>query len=372
VIPAGAASAGPAPFLEIRYLEWVRRFWGRAEFDLGVSGALPPPKEWVAAMEATAATTGAMPDDLNRAIARFNGVDATEVTPAIGASQALWLAYATTLFPGDLALVEAPAYEPLVRVAESTGARVATFERSPDRQYRVDVDAILGALTPRTRIVALSNLHNPSGCRTSDADLTRLAAGLASRGTFLMIDEVYAPFDELTVGDGTWGKSARRLGENVIAVGSLTKGFGLSELRVGWLLGPKDIVDRANRCITLTLGHLGSAYRQRAAAAFANLEALAERSRMDLGEKRRRVAAWMESRSDLSWSRPASGLFGFALSRRAGDLTSAIEAGLTREGVIAAPGAFFGVSNGVRVAWALPLSKLDAALERLGRVLPSG
>jgi aspartate/methionine/tyrosine aminotransferase len=104
--------------------------------------------------------------------------------------------------------------------------------------------------------------------------------------------------------------------------------------------------------------------------ALARIGDLSARARSLVGDKRERAARWMAARSDLSWSAPESGLFGFAVSSRADDMTSIIEHAATTRGVLVAPGSFFGIPNGFRMSWSIDEDRLAEALDTLGRVLP--
>jgi len=352
-------------FAPTRYLEWARRFYGQVRFDLATSGipavsaaALGPPVE-----QDLDDLTGW--PRLREAIAAYNGVPAGETIAALGTTHALWLAYASLTSPGEDVLVEAPGYEPLTRIAEGVGARVGTFERPSGSGFALDPDRIARAMTPRTRVVAVSNLHNPSGVR-ADADSLRAAASVvASRGAFLLVDEVYAPFDALVGPSGIFRGSARKLAPNVVTAGSLTKCFGLGQERVGWVLGPPEVIERAGNALVVSAGHLPRSYVRDAIAAFSLLPALAERSRGLLEGKRERVAAWVGAKG-LGWSAPADGLFGLATMRGRGDLTATVEAGVRDHQVLVAPGAFFGAPDAFRIAWSLPAADLDEGLRRLG------
>jgi aspartate/methionine/tyrosine aminotransferase len=350
-----------------RYLAWARRHYGKVPFDLASSGIKPATKEDLGEPE--------RPDDpdgsprLRKAIAAFNGVPETEAVAALGTTHALWLAYASVLRPGDEVLVETPGYEPVWALAAAAGARVAHFSRRFEDRFAIDVDAIARALTPRTRIVAITSPHNPSGVRVDDATLRRLTEVVAAKGAYLLVDEVYAPLAEMAPGANVWGRSSRKLGNSVIAVSSLTKSFGVGDARVGWVLGPQDVVARADDVLLATTGYLPTRHATFGAWAFTRIDALAERARELTRGKRETVSAWMAGRDDLVWSAPSDGLFGFAVRKAHGDLLPAIEAGAEREGVLVAAGTFFGVANGFRLSWTIAGDKLERGLERLGRVL---
>jgi aspartate/methionine/tyrosine aminotransferase len=351
-----------------RYLEWARRFYGKVRFDLATSG-MPT----VRLAEPSAANLASLDDPdgwprLRDAIAAHNDVPADEAIAALGTTQALWLAYASITNPGDEILVEDPAYEPLLRIAEGVGARVARFERPAGERFALDPDRIARAMTERTRLVVVSNLHNPGG-RRADDDVLRAAARVAeANGAFLLVDEVYAPFDDFVDARGVFGRSARKLAPNVVAVSSLTKCYGLGPERVGWLLGSPAIIARAEHAITSSCGGLPLSHAVVALRAFDRLLSLAAAARVKLAGKRSRVGEWVAAQG-LSWSRPEEGLFGFVILPGEGDLTPFIEAAAREREVLVAPGAFFGIPNGFRIAWSAPDVALDAGLAQLAEAL---
>jgi len=354
-----------------RYLTWARQFFGKVPFDLATSGIPVVAKEELGAPADLDDLAGI--ERFTTSIATYNDVPRAEAIPALGTSHALWLAYATLLSPGDDVLVEDPAYEPLVRAAEGVSARVVRFTRDASAGYALDPDRIARAMTLRTRVVAVSSHHNPTGVRAPDDVLAAVAAVCQARGAYLLVDEVYAPLDGLVDDAGVFRGSARKLAPNVVCAASLTKCYGLGPHRIGWMLGPADVVARAADVVTATLGNLPLAHANLGAHAFARIQALATRTRARLAGRREQVAAWMATRPDLAWSAPSDGLFGLATSTRAGDLLPVLEAGARDHGVLVSAGTFFGVPNGFRLSWAtLGEGELAEALTRLGRVLPTG
>ena len=353
-----------------RYLEWARRFYGQVPFDLASSGI--PVVTHAALGDVPPLDDPAGPARMIAAIARYNGVSEAEVAPALGTTYALWLAYATLLSPGDEVLVEEPGYEPLWRTAEAVGASVVRFSREESEGFRLDPRRVAASMTDRTRLVAVTNLHNPSGVRTADEVLVELAAVASARGAVLLVDEVYAPFDDLVGNDGIWARSARRLAPNIVTASSLTKCYGLAQQRVGWVLASAEVASRALGTILSSAGHFPIEHANMAAHSFARLAPLSERARGLLGDKRDVVQQWVASRKDLRWSNPTAGLFGFASSTAASDLTARIEAAAGRDGVLVAPGSFFGAPAGFRLAWSIEGAKLGEGLRRLGHLLDLG
>lgn len=351
--------------LSVAYLEWAREFMGRARYDLASSGIRTPRFEESFGeidfndFSAIAKMPGA--------IAAFHDLPENNVAAALGTSHAIWLAYASLLSPGDDVLVERPGYEPLHRVPESLGARVSLFDRAAPPSYAIDVSAVLDACTPKTRVVTITNLHNPTGVRTPDSTLRDLADALSKRGCTLLISEVYAPFDRLAE-NGVWKHSAKRLHPNIVTVSSLTKCFGLGIHRLGWVLAEPEIADRARKLITLNVGLLPAAHASMTLAALSRIDSLSARARVDLPEKRALVNAWMAARRDVVWSNPAEGLFGFAHLPGAKEVQRYVEEALKEDELLVGPGVFFSAPEAVRVAWSLPKDDLSEALVRLGRL----
>src|SRR3546814_10281156 len=102
-----------------------------------------------------------------------------------------FLALATLITPGDEVLIEHPVYEPLLAAAGFLGARVKRFVLSPDEGFRLDPDAVAQALTPATRLVIITNLHNPSGAYADEAPLREVGEHAARAGSRALVDEVY-------------------------------------------------------------------------------------------------------------------------------------------------------------------------------------
>ena len=167
---------------------------------------------------------------------------ANVVTPGGGASFANHLAMAAILSPGEV-LVENPTYELLISTLSYLGATIRRFERRRDEDWRLDPERVAAAIGPATRLVVLTNLHNPSSAPAGDAEVRAIAAAAAKVGAMVLVDEVYR---ELTFGDGpaTTGFVADG---NIVVTSSLTKAYGLSGLRCGWILAPAALAEKMSR-----------------------------------------------------------------------------------------------------------------------------
>ncbi len=179
--------------------------------------------------------------DLKQAIADRYGLDASRIVVGAGSDELLTRAARAYAGPGDEIVHSVhsygkfPIYASLVR---------ATAVAAADRDFQVDVDAMLGCVTEQTRIVMIANPDNPGGTWISGAELRRLHAGLADN-VLLAIDGAYTEF--VTDPDYEDGIALVESADNVIVTRTFSKIYGLADLRLGWLYGPPDVVPVINR-----------------------------------------------------------------------------------------------------------------------------
>jgi len=138
---------------------------------------------------------------------------------------------AATIEPGDEVVMEHPGYPLMWETAEYLGAVIKFVERRADTKFALDLDVVRNAITAKTRLIVLTNLHNPSCGLTSDSDLRAIGDAAEKIGARVLVDEVYLDL----LGDRA-PKSAFHLGAPFISTNSLTKVYGLSGLRCGWVL----------------------------------------------------------------------------------------------------------------------------------------
>jgi aspartate/methionine/tyrosine aminotransferase len=344
-------------FTRIAYLEFAGRWFGRVRYDLATSGLAP-----IGAAELGSAA----PDDRSArdryiaAISSRYGVPEAEVVPCLGAAGALFAAHGALLDGGAL-LVEDPVYEPLWSSARALGKRVDRFARTGTE---LEPEAVLRALAADTRMVAITNPHNPSGAALNDETLSALANALNERSVWLLVDEVYLEIVSPS-------RTARRLAPNIVTTNSATKCLGVPWARAGWLLLPADLGERAARTELYTMGLAPPSSWAWGERAVASAEALLERARRLQAGKRKLVDDFaLRHRAKLSWNPPPEqGWFGWFTDTRGRNLTSLIERGVESSGVLVAPGEFFGDPRSFRLSWTAPPEIVAAGLEQLEKVL---
>jgi aspartate/methionine/tyrosine aminotransferase len=180
---------------------------------------------------------------VGRIAERFAVSESCVVTPGGGCSFANHLAMSALISPGDEVLVEEPTYELLTATLGLLGARVRAFQRRPEDLYRLDPEEIGANLSRRTRLLVITNLHNPTGALASPAEVAAVARAASAVGARVLVDEVYL---EGAFHDGRAHTAFTEHG-NIIVTSSLTKAYGLSGLRCGWILAPADLAERMRR-----------------------------------------------------------------------------------------------------------------------------
>src|SRR5437667_5504126 len=179
---------------------------------------------------------------LQAAIAKHHGVDPECVVEAAGTSMANHLAMAAIIEPGDEVLIEHPAYGPILDVAHYLEANVKRFRRTDETGWVVNPGEILRAITPRTRLIVITNLHNPTSALTPDSVLREVGDIARSIGALVLVDEVYL--------DAVYQRTPRtslHLGPEFVVTSSLTKVYGVSGLRCGWILARPDLARNMRR-----------------------------------------------------------------------------------------------------------------------------
>ena len=356
----------------LEYLAWAIENYGSVRFDLGQSGMpslaakdVAPPEELLAG-----AADPRAPRRWVEAIAQRFDVDVAAVAPVLGTTHGLWAIYTALLSPGDEVLVEAPAYEPLIRLAEGVGARVVHFRRDLARGAPVEPDEVARALTDRTRLVVISNLHNPSSASVDDATIAEVAKVAARSQAHVLVDEVYRDMIDFRPEKAA---TAFRVAPNVITTSSLTKVYGLGWARAGWVLAEPKIAKRVFEATLHDAGGISwalSSISEIAMKKIAHLHALSVAARADDDVLGAMADDFVRARPHLSMRRRAGAIFGFVSDSRGVDLRPAIERAVRDEQVIVAPGSFFGAPSGFRLRYgAMPKATLEEGLVRLGRAL---
>jgi len=300
---------------------------------------------------------------LKEALAKLNGVTPECVVCAAGASMANHLALAATLEPGEEALVEWPGYELLVTTLQYLGATVRYFDRRMEDGFRVDPAEIERQMTPATRLIVLTNLHNPSGALIKDDTLRAVGDIAKKHDARVLVDEVYleAMYDQRP-------RPAIHLGDHFLVTSSLTKAYGLSGLRCGWVLASPELAQR--------MWHINDLYGVNAAhpaellsvIALEGLDRVAGRAKELLAANRPVMESLLRSRDDLACVVPEFGTVAFPklLQGSVDDLHRLLR---EKYDTSIVPGHYFGLPQHFRIGIGGDAEMTRVGYERLGSAL---
>jgi aspartate/methionine/tyrosine aminotransferase len=353
---------------ESEYLEWARA-QGNIEYSLASSGV--PPCD-VSLLSPTVDDFTMVADNeygwapLLERIAHRYDVHPENVVLAHGTSMANHLACASLAEAGDHVLIEWPVYDPLVAVPRYLDCEVSFFERRAEDGYALDVASVARAVTPRTRLVILSNLHNPTGAAINRAELESLAQLAESRDFYVLVDEVYLEWN-YRVGRDPEIRSAINLSERFVTTRSLTKVFGLAALRAGWILAEAGLAKRMRRLNGLFASSMSHPAERLAARAFDHAEMLLKTQRARVDRNRSIATKFIDSHPRLSWLPPEAGTVGF-VRLEGGDVHGLVERLLARDSLVT-PGRFFGVDDHFRIGFGMEKARLEEGLKRLDSAL---
>jgi aspartate/methionine/tyrosine aminotransferase len=352
-----SAEAVSGRVFESAYMQWAKTR-SRARFNLATSGVPGATmRDLGVAIEDLAINGpgGYGYGPLREAIGHEYRVPVECIVAGGGTSGANTYAFLQMLGPGDEALVEFPAYDILPNLAHFTGAKVASFERRPECGWAPDPEEIAGLMTPRTKLVVLSNLHNPSSALMDESSLRRIGEIAARHGAHLLVDEVYL--------DCIWENrpgSAFHLGPNFIVTSSLTKVYGFSGLRCGWIFAPPEIAQRLWRLIDLFDNIPSHPSELMSVIAFGKLERIRERSKQ-LIETNREIYRAFAVR--YGYEVPDYGTVAFPCVAE-GSANSLCEVLRNKYETTVVPGEFFGMPSRVRISL---VSQPDVLREGLAR-----
>lgn len=307
---------------------------------------------------------------LVQAIAAHYQVDPARVVTAAGCSGANFVAFAALVGAGDEVLIERPTYDPLIGGCRLLGATIGRLERRFERGYGFDLDQIRASVNSHTRLIVVTNPHNPSGTTLTAESLRAIGDLAAAVGAHVLVDEVY--LDASRAAGNTAAQTAAALGGPFVCTASLTKSYGLAGLRCGWIIAPDAAIAERLRRARDVVDSISSGPADRLSAlAFEQLPALTSRA-ADLLRKNLAVArAFLADHPQLEVaSRPESSVM-FPRIHGVARAEPFVDRLLSEHGVAVAPGRFFDSPAHFRISLAGRSDVLETGLAKIGAALSS-
>ena len=280
--------------------------------------------------------------------ATYTRGDANHVLVTTGAIEANFLLFNVLLDAGDHVIAPYPAYQQLYTVPKAIGCDVSLWHVGPETGYRYDINALEKLMTPKTRVIVVNTPHNPTGAMMPPADAERVYALAASVGATVIGDEAYRWL--AVPGGEPFAAPMFDLGPHGVSVGTLSKPFGLPGLRIGWIMGPPDLIEKCwsmRDYITLSPGKLNDAL---AVLAMNHREKIIARNRRIIEANLAAAGAWMAERSSwMSWTPPRGGLLALLKYDLPIDSLTLADRLATEHSVMLAPGSAFGYEHHLRL-----------------------
>jgi aspartate/methionine/tyrosine aminotransferase len=306
---------------------------------------------------------------LQQAIAAYHGVDPECVVESAGTSMANHLAMAAVIEPGDEVLIEHPAYGPILDVAHYLEAKVKRFRRLEENGWSIDPAEVRRCITAKTRLMVITNLHNPTSVLTPESVLRETGEIARSVGALVLVDEVYLD----AIYENT-PRTSLHLGPEFVVTSSLTKVYGVSGLRCGWVLAQPDLawkMRRLNDLYSATPVYPGELL---SVAAFQHLNLLRERARRIVGADRELLRDFHGQQSGISavWTDWGTTSF-IRLSRDRGrDADAFLERLRCDFDTSAVPGRFFEKPDHFRIGMGVNTEMFAEGLNRISRAISQG
>ena len=296
-------------------------------------------------------------------IARYNGVSAECVMTAAGTSFANHLAMAASFDPGDEVLIERPTYELLDSTALYLGADLNRFERRFEEGFCLDPNEVERQISPRTKLIIVTNLHNPSGNYADENTIRAVGEIAKSHGARVLVDEVYLEsFYE------NRPKPAFHYGEHFVVTSSLTKAFGLSGIRCGWVLSSPQLAHRMWRINDLYAATPAHPAELISVIALDHLEQVAARAKSLLDANRKSLNEFLDAQTTLDVYRPEHGTIVFPRLKK-GSVEELLCLLHEKYETSVVPGRFFDRPQHFRVGIGGDPGMTRTAFERLGSAL---
>jgi aspartate/methionine/tyrosine aminotransferase len=366
-------------FVPFELERWQSTWENRVRFNMAESGVHPLSIQELLGL----AGTGTLPlldvrlgysqsngTDLlrGRIAALYPGASPDHVLVTTGTSEANFLLCWRLIEPGDTVAILLPTYLQTWGLAQNLGATVRGFELREATGWEPLAEDIRGAIGPGTKLVVVTNPHNPTGHVLSEESRRLIVARTAEVGAWLLADEVYqgAELDGHTT-PSFWGTY-----ERVVVVNGLSKAYGLPGLRIGWVLAPPELAqDTWARHDYTTIGPAGASDHLAALALDpAARGKLLERTRRILTTNYPVLEAWLgRFGGTFSWRAPQAGAICWAQCRAGGSTLATVAELRAEHSVLLVPGEHFGVPGYLRFGFGDALAHFQEALAEAERGL---
>lgn len=301
----------------------------------------------------------------------YNGAKIGNVLVTVGAAEANNIVVQTMLQPSDVLLTQAPTYKQVWGLAQNLGCEVVPFHLLPEQGWRLDVDELNAVVTDKTRMIAVCNPNNPTGYIMTAEEMDAVIAAADRVGAWILADEVYRGAERVQQEEtpSFYGRY-----DKVLAIGSMSKAYGLPGLRIGWVVGPPDTVQdiwRRHEYTTITATMLSNILANYALSADVRPR-LIERTRQYIRNGFPVLEEWMARQDGLfSCTPPQASAVSFVRYHLDMNSTELMEKLCREASVFVGAGDSFGMDHHLRIAFGQDRAVLEEAFSRMEKTLQS-
>jgi aspartate/methionine/tyrosine aminotransferase len=308
--------------------------------------------------------------------ARDSGVtvDPSRILVTNGGKQAVFQSFAALLDPGDEAIVPAPywvTYPEAIKLAGGVPVPVATDGASG---FKATIDQLEAAATDRTKLLVFTSPSNPTGAVYSAEETAAIGQWAGERGIWVVTDEIY---QHLVYGDADFTSIAGvpALEDRWVIVNGVAKTFAMTGWRVGWMVGPNDVIKAAANQQSHLTSNVANVSQRAALAAVTGPLDEAWKMREAFDRRRRKMVEMLNAIDGVDCVEPHGAFYCFpdltgAMQRTGHESTLDLAAdALEKAEVAMVPGEAFGAPGYARLSYALSDEDLERGLERLAAYL---
>ena len=309
-------------------------------------------------------------------------VSPSQVLVTNGGKHAVATTFMTLVNPGDEVLIPAPywtTYPEAVYLAGGVPVPVMTAEANG---FRVTVEDLERARTPKTKLLVFVSPSNPTGAVVRPDDVAAIGRWAAENDVWVMADEIY---EHLVYGDAvnvSLPVVAPELGDRWVVVNGVAKTYAMTGWRIGWMIGAPDVMSAAVNYQSQTTSNISNISQRAAVAALVRDLSAVREMRAAFDRRRQTMTSMLNAIDGVSCAEPegafycypnVAGLLGRELGARVATTTSDLAAGLLETIKIAVvPGEAFGTPGYFRLSYALGDADLVEGLERLAALVAAG
>jgi aspartate aminotransferase len=307
------------------------------------------------------------------------GVDIapTEVLITVGGKQALFNAALALFDPGDEVITHAPCWPTIPEQVKLMGATPIIVQTSSDDGFAVHADAVIAAITPKTKAIILNSPSNPTGALIEEATVAAIADAAAARGIWIIVDLCYEQLVYDPVAHNLPKVLFARHRDRTVLAGSASKGYAMTGWRCGWSIAPKALTAAFNVIQGQSTSNITSITQKAALAAIKGPQDAVFEMLDEYRRRRDNIHAWLTGHSGIRCSKPQGAFYLFpdvsALLSPEGVRTSAefAQALIEREQVVVVPGEGFDAPGYVRISYATSMERLREGATRMLRFVES-